>query len=186
MENTSEPRVLLAVTGASGAIYARVLLARLLEREATVGLTISRYGLQVIQEELGPGQSPVGALLGHEDARVTHYPVDDFHGPFATGSRPWQAVAIVPCSMGTVGRIAAGVSTDLITRAADVALKERRRLLLAPREMPLNVIHLRNLTALAEAGAVIAPPMPAFYQKPASIEELVDGVCTRLLASLMV
>lgn len=179
------PRVLLAVTGASGAIYARVLLARLLKAEVAVGLTMSRYGEQVAREELGEAAAPVSLLLGYEDARVIYYPVDDYHGPFASGSFKWKAVAIVPCSLGTAGRIAAGISNDLITRASDVALKEKRTLLLAPREMPLNVIQLRNLTTLAEAGAIIAPPMPAFYQHPQTIEEMIEQTVERLFAALV-
>ncbi len=177
-------QILLAVTGASGAIYARRLLARLLEREDAVGLTLSPMGLQVATEELGAADDPVTLILGRPDTRVVYYPRDQFDGPFATGSQPWQAVVVAPCSMGTVGRIAAGISTDLITRAADVALKERRRLLLLPRETPLSLIHLRNLTALAEAGAIILPPAPGFYQHPQTLDDLVEFVVERMLQQL--
>ncbi|HEY3379350.1 MAG TPA: UbiX family flavin prenyltransferase [Armatimonadota bacterium] len=178
------PKILLAVTGASGAIYARTLLRRLLDREDVVGLTLSAYGRQVVEEELGPNDDPVEAVLGRPCDRVRLYPRDAYDGPFATGSTPWQAVVIAPCSMGTVGRIAAGISTDLVTRSADVALKERRRLILVPRESPFSLIHLRNLTALAEAGAIIVPPSPAFYQHPETLEDLVDFVVSRILAQL--
>jgi len=178
------PRILVAVTGASGAIYARRVLECLLTTEVTVGLTISEYGLQVACEELGAGSDPVQVVLGRVDARVVYYPRDRYDGPFATGSQPWRAVVVAPCSMGTVGRIATGVSMDLITRAADVALKERRRLVLVPRETPLSLVHLRNLTALAEAGAVIAPPIPGFYRKPATMDDLVDFVVERIVAQI--
>ncbi|MHB0936910.1 MAG: UbiX family flavin prenyltransferase [Armatimonadota bacterium] len=178
------PRILLAVTGASGAIYARQTLQRLLEREEAVGLTLSVQGEAIAREELGDAPDPAALILGQADPRVIFYPRDDFSGPFATGSQPWQAMLVVPCSMGTAGRIAAGVSTDLITRAADVALKERRRLILVPRETPFSLVHLRNLTVLAEAGAVILPPSPGFYQQPQSIDDLVGFVVQRILAQL--
>ncbi len=178
------PTILLAITGATGAVYARRLLARLLDTEAAVGLALSTQGHAIVRTELGPAEDPVTAVLGHPDPRVHYYPTDDFTSPFATGSESWRAVAIVPCSMGTVGRLAAGVSQDLITRAGDVALKERRRLLLVPRETPLSLIHLRNLTTLAEAGAVILPPSPGFYTHPQTLEDLVDFVVVRILAQL--
>ncbi|HEY3417657.1 MAG TPA: UbiX family flavin prenyltransferase [Armatimonadota bacterium] len=178
------PQILLAVTGASGAIYARRVLQRLLERETSVGLTLSDMGTQVAAEEMGSAMDPVELILGQPDARVHYYPHDRFDNPFATGSQPWRAMLIVPCSMGTVGRIAAGVSVDLITRAADVALKEGRRLILVPRESPFSLIHLRNLTTLAEAGARIVPPAPGFYGQPKTIDDLVDFVVERILAQL--
>lgn len=178
------PQVLVAVTGATGAIYARRVLARLLDRSDRVGLTLSVQGRGIVDAELGAADDPVTAVLGRPDPRVIVYPYDRFDGPFATGSQPWQAMVVVPCSMGTVGRIAAGVSTDLITRAADVALKERRRLVLVPRETPFNLLHLRHLTALAEAGAVILPPAPGFYQHPQTLDDLVDFVADRILAQL--
>lgn len=185
MTTNLSPQLLLALTGASGAIYACRLLERLLEREEAVGLTISPQGRNIVTEELGAAASdPVTAVLGHPDDRVIYYPHDSFDGPFATGSQPWRAVVICPCSMGTAGRIAAGVSSDLITRAADVALKERRRLILVPRETPLNLIHLRNLTTLAEAGAVILPPSPGFYHHPQTIANLVDFIVERILQAL--
>ena len=180
----STPRILLAVTGATGAIYARRLLERLLAGEDAVGLTLSAQGREVAADELGDARDPVELILGSAEPRVRYYPHDRFESPFATGSLPWQAVCIVPCSMGTAGRIAAGVSNDLITRAADVALKERRRLLLVPRETPLSLLHLRNLTTLAEAGAVILPPAPGFYQHPQTLDDLVDFVVERILAQL--
>lgn len=176
------PRILLAVTGASGAIYARRTLRRLLEREQAVGLTLSAQGEAIARDELGDAPDPVALVVGQADPRVIFYSRDDFSGPFATGSQPWRAVIVVPCSMGTAGRIAAGVSTDLITRAADVALKERRQLIIVPRETPFSLIHLRNLTALAEAGAVILPPSPGFYQKPRTIDDLVEFIIDKIIS----
>jgi 4-hydroxy-3-polyprenylbenzoate decarboxylase len=180
----STPRILLAVTGASGAIYARRTLQRLLEHEEAVGITLSVQGEAIARTELGDAPDPVALILGQPDSRVVFYPRDDFSGPFATGSQAWQAVIVAPCSMGTAGRISAGVSHDLITRAADVALKERRRLILVPRETPFSLLHLRNLTALAEAGAVILPPSPGFYQGPQTINDLVDFVVDRILTQV--
>lgn len=178
------PKILLAVTGATGAIYARRVLMALLQHEDLVGLTISAYGQQIIDAELGQADTPVHAVLGYDDQRVIYYPRDQYDGPFATGSEPWAAMLIVPCSMGTVGRIASGISSDLITRAADVALKEKRKLILVPRETPLNLIHLRNLTTLAEAGATIVPPSPGFYQQPQTMDDLINFVVDRILAQV--
>ena len=178
------PRIFLAITGASGAIYARRTLQRLLEHEEAVGLALSVQGEAIARAELGDAPDPAALILGQADPRVVYYPRDDFAGPFATGSQPWRAMIVAPCSMGTAGRIAAGVSTDLITRAADVALKERRRLILVPRETPFSLVHLRNLTALAEAGAVILPPSPGFYQQPQTVDDLVEFVVQRILALL--
>jgi flavin prenyltransferase len=183
---TTCPNILVAVTGASGAIYARRVLACLLERGEAVGLTISTNGRHIAQTELGEISDPVCEVLGHPDPRVHYYPVDDYASPFATGSQDWHAVVIVPCSMGALGRIAAGAASDLISRAADVALKERRTLILVPRESPFNLIHLRNLTALAEAGAIVLPPSPAFYQHPSTLDDLVEFVVKRILAQLSV
>jgi 4-hydroxy-3-polyprenylbenzoate decarboxylase len=161
------------------------MLQKLIDRKETVGLTLSEQGLAVACAELGlNSEDPAEVMLGHQNGWVVYYPHDRFDSPFATGSQPWETMVIVPCSMGTVGRIAAGVSNDLITRAADVALKERRKLILVPRETPLNLIHLRNLTTLAEAGAVILPPSPGFYDQPQTLHDLVDFVVERILQAV--
>ena len=184
----SASSLLVAITGASGSVYGLRLLERAVEQFSQVNLVVSRRGAQVLRHEtqvevdLEPmavrGLSPPVA----ERARLYH--PDDLEAPFASGSNACDAMAVIPCSMGTAGRIAAGVSDDLITRAADVMLKERRPLVLVPRETPLNLIHLRNLTALCEAGAVILPAMPGFYTRPERIEDLVDFVVERALRHL--
>lgn len=169
--------IIVAVTGASGSIYARQLLERLLASPETgrIALIVSRRGQEVAEwEKTSLPQSP----------RIERFDNDDMFAPTASGSARWDAMAVVPCSMGCVGRIAAGVSNDLIARSADVMLKEGRRLILVPRETPFNLIHLRNLTALAEAGAVIMPASPSFYSHPADIEAACATVTDRVAARL--
>jgi len=166
--NTSK-NVVLAVTGASGACYAR----RFLERAGalpgvSLHLVLTDTAREVWRHELGC-EAPQG-LDNHR-----------FDAPFCSGSAAADVVVVLPCSMGTLGRIAAGTADDAIARMADVQLKERRLLILVPREMPLNLIHLRNMTSLTEAGAVIAPAAPGFYTRPDSIDTLVDSFVARLL-----
>jgi 4-hydroxy-3-polyprenylbenzoate decarboxylase len=166
-------RFVFAATGASGAVY----LQRLLDHvEADGGhevhLVLSGYARQVVREEIGELRVPAGTVE-HSDKSM--------NAPFASGSTRWDAMVVMPCSMGTVGRIAAGTSESLILRAADVFLKERRRLILVPRETPWNLIHARNVVAVMEAGAQVLPAMPSFYSGPKSIEELVDTVVWRVL-----
>ncbi|MGQ9699365.1 MAG: UbiX family flavin prenyltransferase, partial [Armatimonadota bacterium] len=152
---------------------------------STVHLVVSRRGREVAEHELGIPVGPLGEglvqELGDNADRVRCWDPEDMTAPFASGSAPVVGMAVVPCSMGTAGRIACGVSNDLITRAADVMLKERRTLVLVPRETPLNVIHLRNLLTLAEAGAVVVPAMPPFYHRPQTVEDLVRPVVERAL-----
>jgi 4-hydroxy-3-polyprenylbenzoate decarboxylase len=140
-----------------------------------IGLVVSRRGAGVAAWE--------GVALP-DDERVERFDNDDMFASPASGSARWDAMVIVPCSMGCVGRIAAGVSSDLIARAADVMLKEGRTLIVVPRETPFNLIHLRNLTALAEAGAVVLPASPSLYSRPESIEALTATVTDRILARL--
>lgn len=169
-------KIAVAVTGASGSIYAKRLLDALQlcgDQLAEVGLVYSANAPFVWQYE-----------LGDESFKSYPFPVwskDDFTAPFASGSAQYDALIICPCSMGTLGRIAAGISNDLTTRAADVLLKERRKLICVVRETPYNLIHLRNMTAVTEAGGIICPATPSFYSKPQTIEEAADTVVQRVL-----
>jgi 4-hydroxy-3-polyprenylbenzoate decarboxylase len=165
-------KFVIAGTGASGSIYLQRLLAQVDCTRNEVHLVLSSFAKQVIHEELGELQVPVG-VHEHNDRSM--------NVPFASGSTYFDAMVIVPCTMGTLGRIAAGTSDSSIHRAADVFLKERRKLILVPRETPWNLIHLRNCTTLLEAGAIILPASPSFYSRPASIEELADTVVHRIL-----
>lgn len=179
----------IGITGASGAPYARQVLRGLLEKENYVKLIVSPAGERVVAIELGLQMK--GSRKAREEQWAEYLDIGkgslellahkDFAASIASGSYPFDGMAVVPCSMGTVGRIAHGLSTNLIERAADVALKEKRRLVIVPRETPLNLIHLRNLTTLAEAGAEILPAMPGFYHLPKSVDELVESVAGRVL-----
>lgn len=182
--------LVVAFTGASGAIYGVRLLEVLLQAGRQVHLTISPAATQVIEQELERKveleRFSLAALLGAEavrnvDPAALHYhDYRDFHAGIASGSFRTAGMAVCPCSMGTIGAIAHGLSQNVIHRAADVHLKERRRLVLVPRETPLNLIQLRNLTACAEAGAIVLPAMPAFYTKPKSLQDAVDFVVGRI------
>jgi 4-hydroxy-3-polyprenylbenzoate decarboxylase len=181
--------ITVAISGASGAIYAQRLLWHL-ERSEEVGrvhLVLSKPGRRVLAEELdveGGGDTLVPALVGRASEKIDLAPVNDIGAKIASGSYPVDGMVIVPCSVSTVGALASGAVTNLIHRAADVMLKEGRRLILVPRETPLHAIHLENLLRLRNAGAVIAPAMPAFYHRPATIEELVDHFVFRLFDHL--
>ena len=169
-------KLVVGITGASGAPYARRLVEVLRAREdVELGLCMSRTAPEVWSLECSDDWR---AVLGPV------YGLTDFRAPFASGSAGWEAMAIVPCSMGTVARIAHGISDTLLTRAADVMLKERRKLIVVPRETPLSIIHLDNLAALARAGTVILPAMPSFYSKPRSLDDLIDTVIGRVLDHL--
>jgi len=171
-------KIALAITGASGAIYARQLLAALhtlqLQGSVTdVSLVYSDNARFVWQQE-----------LGHTDYERFPFRIwekNDFLAPFASGSSDYAALLICPCSMGTLGRIAGGISNELVSRAADVMLKERRRLVCVVREAPYNLIHLRNMTTVTEAGGIICPATPSFYSRPQSLEALADTVVHRAL-----
>jgi 4-hydroxy-3-polyprenylbenzoate decarboxylase len=187
---TAAPRtVLVAASGASGSIYARRVLQLALPHVETVYFTWSRHAAEVMLHEIGldlnqAADRPdiVARLVGGDFGNLRMIANEDMTAPFASGSGVCDATVIVPCSMGMVARIASGASDDLIARAADVALKERRRLVLCPRETPLSVIHLRNMLAVSEAGAIVAPAMPNFYTHPHSIDDLADTVAWRLLS----
>jgi len=186
----STGKVVVGVTGASGAIYAQRFLQNAARHFDEIYLILSRQALDVAQTELGITISKTEfnptEWLG-EPFRNIHLLSDrDFFTPPASGSFRHDGMVIVPCSMGTAGRIANGISNDLLTRCADVCLKERRPLIVVPREMPWNVIMLRNLTTLAEAGATVLPASPAWYDKPESLEDLADTVVARILQQLNV
>jgi 4-hydroxy-3-polyprenylbenzoate decarboxylase len=172
-------RILVAVTGASGAIYAKRLLdalsvARKPDPSLEIAVCCSTNGRLVWRHELG----------GEPSHEFREYANDDFACSFASGSAPWHAVVAVPCSVGRVGRIASGLADDLISRAADVALKERRKLILVVRETPLSLIHLENLLSVARAGAIVLPATPSFYTRPATVDDVVDTVVARVLDQL--
>lgn len=184
-------KFVVGITGASGSIYGLRLVEELLRAGKRVSLLLTNAGRQVLAFETGlqlaeQPQDCLAKLRQHFSAgdELTHYGLNDFFTPVASGSSAPDAVVICPCSMGTVGRIAAGLSDNLLERVADVALKERKALLLVPRETPFNQLHLENLLRLSKAGAQILPAMPAFYQKPQSVEELVDFVVGKTLDSL--
>ena len=169
-------KFVIAGTGASGTIYLQRLLARLDPAEHEIHLVLSEHARQVAAEELGaPLTIPAGVKQDGERS---------MHVPFASGSARFDAMVIVPCSMGTLGRIAAGTSDNNILRAADVFLKERRPLILVPRETPWNLIHARNVVTLIEAGALVLPAMPSVYHRPATVAEVADTVVFRILDHL--
>jgi 4-hydroxy-3-polyprenylbenzoate decarboxylase len=165
-------RIVLAATGASGAIYLQRMLDYLGGAEHEIHLILSGYAKQVVHEEIGELKLP-GNVTEHSDKSM--------NAPFASGSALFDAMVVVPCSMGTLGRIAHGTSETLTLRAADVFLKERRKLILVPRETPWNLVHARNAVAVIEAGAVLLPAMPSFYSRPETFEQLADTVVWRIL-----
>lgn len=170
-------KVVVGITGASGAPYARRLLAALRSRDdVELAVCVSQTASQVWALECG------GDLRESLDTPI--WGVRDFTAPFASGSARWQAMVILPCSMGTAARIAHGISDTLLTRAADVMLKEKRTLIVVPRETPLSVVHLENLLALARAGAVVMPAMPSFYGKPSTLDDAIDTVVARIVDHL--
>lgn len=180
-------RLVVGVGGASGAIYAVRFLRQAIRHFDDVYLTLSRNAPDVLRTEMDihlSEQPTAEELLGTPAPNLHILSPADYFTPPASGSFRHSGMVIIPCSMGTAGRIASGVSNDLMTRAADVCLKERRPLVLVVRETPFNLIHLRNLTTLAEAGATILPAAPAFYHHPQTIEDLVDTVVARTLQVL--
>lgn len=184
----STGRLVVAVTGASGAIYAQRFLQQAAQRYEEIFLAMSRQAFQVIGTEMGVGLSrenfDLEPWLGAAYPQIRLMDEKDYFVPPASGSFLHDGMVIVPCSMGTAGRIANGISNDLLTRCADVCLKEGRKLILVPREMPWNLIMLRNMTSLAEAGATVLPACPAWYGRPQSLEELADTVVARILQGL--
>ena len=184
----STGRLVVAITGASGARYALRFLECAIQHYKEIYVALSDQAFQVISLETDRkvNRNSVSAetLLGRASDVLHIVDKRDYFSPPASGSFRHDGMVIVPCSMGTAARIAHGISDDLITRAADVCLKERRRLILVPRETPLNLIQLKNLTLLAEAGATILPAAPGFYNSPRTIDDLVDHVVGRILQQL--
>ena len=180
--------LVLAMTGASGAPYAVALLHALCRSGRTVHLTISGSGAEVLREELGIevalkrfdpavfGDLGVGRLIYHHHA--------DFSAGIASGSFPTGGMVVVPCSVSTLAAIAHGITTNLVTRAADVHLKERRKLILVPRETPLSLIHLENMVSVTRAGAIVLPAMPGWYHQPRSLDDLIQFVVARICDQL--
>jgi 4-hydroxy-3-polyprenylbenzoate decarboxylase len=169
-------KILVAITGASGALYAQRLLDNLNSRDHEIHVVQSSYAQQVIAEELTGGlKLPEGAKLHN---------LKSMNAPFASGSNPPDAMVVIPCTMGTMGRIAHGYSEDVLLRAADVALKERKKLILVPRETPLSLVHVKNMELLLLAGATILPANPSFYTGAKTAVELADTVVARVLDHL--
>lgn len=169
-------KIVIAVTGASGSLYARQLLDKLLglaEQWDSLGLVITDNAREVWKTELGDES--------YNKYDVNIYGKNDFNAPFASGSGKFDTMIIIPCSMGTLGRIANGISNDLISRAADVILKERRKLICVVRDMPYNLIHIKNMETVTLAGGIICPATPSFYSVPKTIEEVVATVTDRVL-----
>lgn len=184
----STGKIVVGITGASGAIYAQRFLRAASEHYSEIYVTLSEQAIQVAATELGISLNRASLTmekwLGGPYPQVKILNEKDYFTPPASGSFRHDGMVIVPCSMGTLGRIANGISNDLVTRSADVCLKEGRKLILVPREMPWNLIMLRNATSVAEAGATILPACPAWYHNPTSLEELADSVVARILQNL--
>lgn len=174
--NQNKHKIVLAITGASGAVYAKILLDKLnalQEQIETVGIVMSDNAKDVWKFELGNSD--------FEKTNFKIYAKNDFFAPFASGSAKYDTMIVCPCSMGTLARIACGISNDLTTRAADVILKERRKLILVTRDTPLSLIHINNMKTVTEAGGIICPASPSFYSKPQTIEMLAATVIDRVL-----
>jgi len=177
--------IVLAITGASGAPYGVRLLEVLATRQVPTWLLVSSHGWRLLEEECGiEGEPALRHATGGDWTSVTLFDDKDRGARPASGSARTAGMVVCPCSMGTVAAIAHGTSRSLIERAADVVLKERRRLILVPRETPLSLVHLRNLTLATEAGAVVLPAAPGFYHRPARVSELVDFIVQRVLDHL--
>lgn len=169
-------KILIAITGASGSIYPRLLIEKLLrvkDQWQEISVVMSNNAKQVWKTELGNED--------YKDYPVTFFEKHDFNAPFASGSAKYNIMIVSPCSMGTLGRIANGVSEDVLTRAADVILKEKRKLILMVRDTPYNLIHIRNMETVTLAGAIVCPATPSFYSRPQTIEELASTVVDRVL-----
>lgn len=184
-------RLIVGISGASGVYYAKRFLETVLNLPVTVSLIITQTAALLIEKELKVAEfQQTGRLADFLSVspdvltKVTSHANDDLLAPPASGSIPYDAMVIIPCSMKTLSAVATGYAADLLTRAADVCLKERRPLILVPRETPLNAIHLENMLTLVHAGACILPAMPAFYHHPTTIDDLADFLIARIFAHL--
>lgn len=176
MSEKVRQKIVVAITGASGSVYAKVLLTKLSQLNDQIeelGVVMTENAKDVWKTELGEE--------GYKNFDVKYYGQQDFYAPFASGSGQYNTMIIVPCSMGTLGRIATGISSDLITRAADVILKERRRLICVARDTPYNLIHIKNMETITLAGGIICPATPSFYSLPKTIEEVAATVVDRII-----
>ena len=171
-------KLTIAITGASGVIYGKRLLEVLQDKKIETHLVISEAGKKIIEYELGEPKKSLEKLANYA------YNVDDWNSPIVSGSFVTNGTVIIPCSMKTLAGIANGFANNVILRAADVAIKEKRKLIVVPRETPLNSIHIRNMLELSKQGVYIIPAMPAFYHKPSGVKDLVDFVVGRVLDSL--
>ena len=184
--STTARQIVVGVTGASGAAYARRLIQCLCAQGAHVHLVITPCGRRLLRDEMGMDEPTAAWFAGRDDAPITIYPYEDVGASIASGSFPTDGMIVCPCSGNTLGAIAAGLGDNLLRRAAAVTLKEGRRLILVPREMPVSQIDLRNALRLSEAGAIICPASPGFYMRPKTIDDLVDFVVGKLLDLLNV
>ena len=176
MQKKNKHKIVVAITGASGSIYAKVMLDKLqalTDQIETVGVVMSDNAKDVWKFELNNSE--------YDKIPYTIYDKNNFYAPFASGSAKFDTMIICPCSMGTLARIASGISNDLTTRAADVILKERRKLILVMRDTPLSLIHINNMKTITEAGGIICPASPSFYSKPETIEQIAATVVDRVI-----
>jgi 4-hydroxy-3-polyprenylbenzoate decarboxylase len=179
--DVSTRRYVIGISGASGALYAERTLAALAATPHQVEIVPSRVGAEIFRQERGRQLDAFVGELTAAGARMRVWKADDLYAPFSSGSQLYDAMTVVPCSVGALGRIAQGTSTDLLSRAADVCLKEARRLVLVVRETPLSEIHLDNMLRLRRAGAIILPAAPGFYSQPQDLVELADSLVQRIL-----
>lgn len=188
LNKMSTSRLVVGITGASGALYAVRFLKEATHYYKHIFVAVSDYALEVARTELGLNVTRDNlsskTLLGEDFPQIRFLDLKDYFTPPASGSFEHDGMVIIPCSMGTLGRIANGVSDDLITRAADVCLKERRKLILVVRETPLSAVMIRNMLRVTEAGGIVLPASPAWYHHPRTLEDLADTVISRVLSNL--
>ena len=174
MSLVNKRKIIVAISGASGSIYAKLLLDALSQqKEFTIGVVMSENAKIIWESEIGNNS--------YMNYPFTFYSKNDFNAPFASGSAKYDTMVVLPCSMGTLGRIANGISDDLLTRSADVILKERRKLILVARETPYSLIHINNMKTVTEAGGIICPATPSFYSRPKTLNEAAKTVVDRVL-----